>query len=200
MTESAHHLTIRPDQGRLATAQGSGLEELMRRPLSDEDLDRATAELAAPLEARSRARQSLLVFRRGGELLAVPAAEAAKVVPPQRPHRVPHRSNAIFRGIVNHDGEILLCTALEAALDLPAADSPPQAKLVVVGTARDRWAFEVDAVEGVVDVAQTAMRDAPVTVTAARSGCARRLARVPMGEAAVLELPLLFAIFRGAVG
>jgi chemotaxis-related protein WspD len=178
-----------------------GLEALLARPLADEDLDRATAALAAPIERRSAERTSLLVVRAGGELLAVRSVDTALVAPPGTVHRVPHRSGAVFRGIANHDGEILLCMALEAALGLPAPTGPrPRASLVVVGGTRDRWAFEVEEVVGVVDVPAPAMRAPPVTVAVARNGCIATLARTEHGEASVLDAGALAAIFRGAVG
>jgi chemotaxis-related protein WspD len=178
-----------------------GLEALLARPLADEDLDRATAALAAPIERRSAERTSLLVVRAGGELLAVRSVDTALVAPPAPVHRVPHRGGAVFRGIANHDGEILLCMALEAALGLPAPAGPrPRASLIVVGAARDRWAFEVDEVLGVVDVPAGAMRAPPVTVAVARNGCIATLARLAHGEASVLDAGALAAIFRGAVG
>ena len=178
-----------------------GLEALLARPLAEEDLDRATAELAAPIELRSAERTSLLVVRAGGELLAVRSVDTALVAAPCPVHRVPHRSGAVFRGIANHDGEILLCMALEPALGLPAPTGPrPRAALVVVGGTRDRWAFEVDEVVGVVDVPAGAMRAPPVTVAVARNGCIASLGRVEHGEASVLDAGALAAIFRGAVG
>lgn len=75
----------------------AGLEQLLTRPLTESDLDRATAALAAPLDERSRSRISLLAMRAGGEILAILAGEAAKVVPAGTIHRVPHRSNQIFQ-------------------------------------------------------------------------------------------------------
>jgi chemotaxis-related protein WspD len=191
------------DGTAIAPAHGpdDGLEALLARPLAEEDLDRATAALAAPIEVRGGVRTSLLAVRAGGELLAVRSVDTALVAPPCPVHRVPHRSGAVFRGIANHDGEILLCMALEPALGLPAPSGPrPRASLVVIGGTRDRWAFEVDEVVGVVDVPAAAMRAPPVTVAVARNGCVATLARIGDGEASVLDAGALAAIFRGAVG
>ena len=177
-----------------------GLEALLARPLAEEDLDRATAALAAPLELRGTERTSLLVVRAGGELLAVRSVDTALVAPPSPVHRVPHRSGTVFRGIANHDGEILLCMSLESAMGLPPPAGPrPRPSFVVIGGTRDRWAFEVDEVVGVLDVPGSAMRAPPVTVAVARNGCIGALARVEGGEASVIDASALAAIFRGAV-
>lgn len=187
-----------PHAPTLRTAHG--LEELMSRPLAEADLDRATMELAAPLSDRGHGRRSLLVFRRGAEDFGITAADAAMVIPSTRVHRVPHRTNAVFRGIANHDGELLLVVSLEAALGLPPHEGPAHAPLVVLGTGRDRWAFEADRIEGVVDFRAEAFRAPPITVTAARSGCVGALADWPGGDVVVLEPARLSALFRGATG
>jgi len=178
----------------------AGLDQLLSRPLTEADLDRATAGLALPLEERSRSRTSLLAVRAGGEILAVLATDAAKVVPPSAVHRVPHRTNAVFRGLANHDGELLLCMSIEAALGLPVADASAHRASVVVELGRERWAFGVEGVIGVTDVDATRMRQPPMTVSAAKSGCVRSLARIAEGEAIVLDVHSLCSVFRGATG
>lgn len=182
---------------------GSGLEQLMSRPLGEADLDLATAALAAPLERRSESRLSVLAFRAGGEILAVRAVDTAKVVPCSAIHRVPHRRNPVFRGIANHDGELLLCMSIERAMGLPDAppgggSAPPPTAMVVMESGRERWAFPVEAVIGVTDVDQASLRPPPLTVSAARTGCARALLRIPEGDGMLLDADALASIFRGA--
>jgi chemotaxis-related protein WspD len=188
------------DRGQALARAGSGLDELLARPLGASDLDRATAELAAPIVTRARRAMSVLAVRVGGELAAIPSTDVAKVVPPARPHRVPHRSNDVLLGIANHDGELLLCMSLEAALGIARSADRPRPALVVIGEVRDRWAFEVDEVVGVLDVAEGGSREAPVTVTASRNGCVERLVSTDAGEAALLDVHGLASVFRGAVG
>lgn len=178
----------------------AGLDQLLSRPLHESDIDRATAALAAPLEETARSRIRLLAMRAGGEILAIPAREVAKVVPAGRIHRVPHRSGKVFRGIANHDGELLLCMSLEESLGLPVPAERGRGTLVVAERGRERWAFEVDSIEGVTDVDQSALRQPPLTLAAARSGCAKSLARLEEGEAVLLDSHALFSIFRGAMG
>jgi chemotaxis-related protein WspD len=113
---------------------------------------------------------------------------------------VPHRSNDVLLGIANHDGELLLCMSLEAALGIARSADRPRPALVVIGEVRDRWAFEVDEVVGVLDVAEGGSREAPVTVTASRNGCVERLVSTDAGEAALLDVHGLASVFRGAVG
>ena len=193
MSEDRTLSLVKPKSSAVA-----GLEQLLTRPLTEVDLDRATAALAAPLDERSRSRISLLVMRAGGELLAILASEAAKVVVASTIHRVPHRSNSIFRGLSNHDGELLLCMSIEAALGIPAPTKRERSILVVAEQGRERWAIEVDSIVGVADVDEGSLRAPPMTISSAKSGCARALARIDESEAVVLDIHSLFSIFRGA--
>ncbi len=193
MTEPDDRLAI------VAAAMADPLEELMSRPLSEADIESATRDMAAPLELASRDRRSVLVFVCGGELFAIGAVDVAKVVPGGKIHRVPHRTNQVFRGVCNTDGEILLCMDLEQTLGLPRPTEEALRFLVVVGGPRERWAFLVDRIVGVADIAEHSLRPAPVTVGAARSGCVTALASTEDGEASLLDLGRLSGIFRGGV-
>ena len=177
-----------------------GIDQLLARPLLEADIDRATAALAAPLEEAARRRVRILAMRAGGEILAIPAREVAKVVPAGRIHRVPHRTGKVFRGIANHDGELLLCVSVEESLGIAAPAERARGVLVVAEQRRERWAFEVDAIVGVTDVDEASLRAPPLTLAAARSGCAASLVRIEEGEAVLLDTHALFAIFRGSLG
>ena len=92
---------------------------------------------------------SILIFRLGAEWLAFRTRAVAEVTTPRPVHRVPHRSNPIFAGLVNLQGQAQLCVSLHGLLGIDAPGSPP--RLVVL---RDRgrsetWAFEADEVAGV---------------------------------------------------
>ncbi len=92
---------------------------------------------------------SLLVFRLGPEWLAFRTRAVAEVTRPRPLHRVPHRSNAIFLGLVNLQGQAQLCVSLHGLMGIESPGSPP--RLIVL---RDRkraetWAFAADEVLGV---------------------------------------------------
>jgi chemotaxis signal transduction protein len=70
--------------------------------------------------------------------------------------------------------------------------------MVVAEAGRERWAFPVDSVIGVTDVEAASLRQPPLTVSAARTGCARALFRIAEGEGVLLDVAMLASIFRGA--
>ena len=116
---------------------------------------------------------SVLVFRLGGEWLALPTTVLVEVTQPRQVHRLPHRSGTALAGITNIRGQLQLCVGLGRLLGLaetaakPSA-SDPAARLIVVErtTARgpERWAFGVDEVAGVHSIPRAALRAAPATV------------------------------------
>ena len=63
---------------------------------------------------------SVLIFRLGAEWLAFRTRAVAEVTTPRPVHRVPHRSNRIFAGLVNLQGQAQLCVSLHGLLGVDA--------------------------------------------------------------------------------
>lgn len=117
-----------------------------------------TQQIAQPRpQQRSDRTHSAAIFRLGREWLALPADCCDRILDPCPIHRLPHRSNAILRGFVNIQGQLLLCVSLHALLNLDAPTSDrtnPEPtpgsypRLVVVRRQREVWAFETDEFYG----------------------------------------------------
>ncbi|MGK7943749.1 MAG: chemotaxis protein CheW [Microcystaceae cyanobacterium] len=120
---------------------------------------------------------SVLIFRLAEEWFALPVWVIKEVTPLCSIHTVPHRSNHIFRGIVNIRGEILMCIALGNVLGvgesqyLPSASSSPSqyssvyARTVVMEIQENRWAFRVDEIAGIHRLDKKDLRDVPVVIS-----------------------------------
>lgn len=124
--------------------------------------------LAKPPSHREAEKDAVMVavFRLGNEILGLPAKVLRVVVPPNSVHHIPHRSDSIFRGLVNVQGKLLLCVALGELLHLHGqalaiADRPhdqrqkgrekeePVPRMVVMERKDSTWAFTVDEFYGV---------------------------------------------------
>jgi chemotaxis-related protein WspD len=136
-----------------------------------------TRALAAPIGDAQEAIISLLCFRLGEERFGLPAESVERTFAQVPVRTVPHRRHPAFRGLVAHEGEILLMASLERLLDLPSSEerSPEHARVVVLGPAGRGWAFDVDAIEGVIQARAGELRAAPATVTRGRGSAARSL-------------------------
>jgi chemotaxis signal transduction protein len=163
--------------------------EALRRPLPDDALEAQTAALAAPIAVADGDPLALLVFRVGGERFGLPAGSVERIFMPAPVRRVPHRSHPAFRGLVAHEGEIVLAVSIERLLDLqPGSESgTPGRRFILLGPAGRGWAFEVDLVEGVVTVSRSALRPAPMTVARGKGTASRMLAVAEGGEVALLD-------------
>lgn len=139
-------------------------------------LDDWRAILEEPAAAPAADTTSVLVFRLGGEWLALPTAVLVEVTPLRTLHRLPHRSKGVLAGIVNIRGQLQLCASLHDLVGIVGGSSPAgdqagdraTARLLVVerpsveGT--DRWVFGVDEVAGVQRVSKGMLRAVPSTV------------------------------------
>ncbi len=140
-------------------------------------LRRTTAEFYDPV--------SLVIFRLGGEWLALAAFTFQEVTVPCVIHTLPHRSNEILLGLVNIRGELLPCISLSNLLGLKEQGSHPKLKnhpgdltptvyprMVVVNIKGDLWVFWVDEIEGIhrcdrhlIEEVPAVVSKAPVTYT-----------------------------------
>jgi chemotaxis-related protein WspD len=105
-----------------------------------------------------------LIFRLGEEWLAFRTQAVAEVTTPRPVHRIPHRSNQLFVGLINLQGQLQLCVSLHSLLGVSAQPEP--ARLVIL---RDRerhesWAFLADEVSGVRRFPRSQWRGVPSTL------------------------------------
>jgi chemotaxis-related protein WspD len=124
--------------------------------------------LGRPIERGSTDDSALLVFRLGSEWLAMGLSVVAEVTSLRPVHRVPHRSNRVFSGLVSLRGQLQLCVSLHGLLEVtptdPAVDPSPNPRLVVIRQGNETWAFPVEEVSGVQRVARDRLHKVPSTM------------------------------------
>ena len=141
---------------------------------------------------------SILIFRLGGEWLAIRTRAVAEVTKPRPVHRVPHRTNPIFAGLVNLQGQAQLCVSLHGLLGIDAPGSPP--RLVVL---RDRgrsetWAFEADEVAGVQRIPRGQWGPVPSTLVNPAVGFSQAILSWDGPSVGLLDEQRVFAALLGA--
>jgi chemotaxis-related protein WspD len=111
---------------------------------------------------------ALLVFRLGSEWLALALSVVSEVTTPRPVHRVPHRTNRVFSGLVSLRGQLQLCVSLHGLLEVappdPDADPVANHRLVVIRKDTETWAFSADEVLGVHRVARDRLQKVPSTL------------------------------------
>lgn len=146
-----------------------------------------TTLLAGDQEAVAESCLSVLLFRLDQELLALPTALFAEVSLPRPVHRVPHRTNTVFIGLVNVRGRLHLCASLRGVLGLgdepvnPAREQAIQdadglrepRRLLVIDQRGERWAFHADEVKGVERIPREELGRLPGTLANPAGSCSR---------------------------
>lgn len=177
---------------------------MLDRPATARQPDHDRVPVEASTADRSHAGKdlSLIVFRAGGEWLALPTLLAREVVAFQAAHSVPHRIDPRFPGIVNVRGELLPCVNLEALLGVqPAgpdtAATPRNRRMLVIAKNDSVWVAPVDAIDGVHRVPEASLLMSPVTVDLAASRLTRALIDLPMGRTGLIDDDLLWQALGG---
>lgn len=144
--------------------------DLLNRPIP-EGLIEERAALMAKTKKKEHARPlSVMIFRLESEYLALGTQYFEQVAEAAAIHGIPLKSNRIFQGIVNIDGELHLCVSIKGLLDLESregADKADQAveRLMVIKKDGQRFVFPVDEVRGVHRISEDEINNPPATVS-----------------------------------
>jgi len=178
--------------------------EFLDRPSPEGYLEEVSRRLAEPAADRRLSSWSGAVFDLGGQTLAMETNAVVEVAEARTVHRVPHRTNRLFRGLVNIHGHLELCASLRGLLhadgsDAGGASGRASARLMVVERQGRRWVFLVDEVFGVHRFSKDDATEAPATSLRGASSYVEDV--LVWGERRVgrLDVGKVFGAFEGAL-
>lgn len=193
-----------PELGALAHCRNCPVYSAAGRRLLDRELPEGyrqewTERLANQKDAGKVETVSLIVFRLREELLALKTVFFQEAAEAAVPHSIPLRTGEVFKGVVNVNGELILCVSVAALLGMTgeerdgATDHKIYPRLVVVSREGQRFAFPADEVLGVHRFSLTVLQELPAT--ASRSVRALTAGILPWHDRTVglLEEEKLFA-------
>lgn len=128
------------------------------------------ALLAQEKDAETKGLLSVVIFRVGGEWLALPTGVFKEVTEVGRVHSIPHRRSEALMGLVNVRGDIQLCVSLARLLGVAEeAENRGSARgayrrHVTVERGGSRWVFAADEIHGIHRVDPSDVKNVPVTV------------------------------------
>ncbi len=144
-------------------------------------------------QARGESR-AVLVFRIGGEWLALPTSCCAEVIDMRPIHTLPHRRSEVLRGLASVRGELVVCVSLGNLLGLERAHDtgPHYSRLIVIHGEGGRLAFPVNEVQGIVRFCEEDLAEVPATLSGAAASYTT--GALPKGELTIgcLDEQLLF--------
>ncbi|MFL9885110.1 chemotaxis protein CheW [Paraburkholderia agricolaris] len=188
--------------------------KLLERPIPLVDLSLHDAE-TSPHQQRQRQQQhdpqgaseSFLIFRIGREWLALPTPIFKRIVQTRPVHTLPHRQHRAVLGVVNVQGDLLVCLSLAHLLgfetDTTAADDQARhdlPRLLVVSRAEEHAVFPVDQVDGVHRLAVTTFCPPPATLSLAAAAHTRAVAPWRGMTVGLLDADALFDTLNRSLG
>jgi len=182
----------------------SAAKSLFDREVPSEELRTWTEQLAQAKQQQVLKTVSVVVLRVKGEWLALPIQYFQEAFDPRPVHAVPFRSNEIFRGLVNVNGELIPCISLANLLGLGnEAESPSgrrnsPGRMVVVDKGKDRVVFAADEVLGVRQFAPELATKPPSTVSKCPESVTRGVIEIEAKTVGWLDENKLAAAVRGS--
>jgi chemotaxis-related protein WspD len=161
-----------------------------------------TARLAEPETETADDLHSVLVFRIGGEWLALSVQTLVEVTSQRPVHRIPFRSG-LLAGLVNVRGELYLAVRVDQLLgirreaDHTSSANPP--RLLVVRQKAETWIFPVDEVDRFYPVPGHDLAAVPPTLARATARFTRGVFRCAGRAVGYLDEGKLFEALRTRV-
>jgi chemotaxis-related protein WspD len=186
--------------------------KLLERPIPLVDLSLHDAETSVHQQRQQQhgpqaASESFLIFRIGREWLALPTPIFKRIVQTRPVHTLPHRQHRAVLGVVNVQGDLLVCLSLAHLLgfetDTTAADDQARhdlPRLLVVSRAEEHAVFPVDQVDGVHRLAVTTFCPPPATLSHAAAAHTRAVAPWRGMTVGLLDADALFDTLNRSLG
>jgi len=144
---------------------------LFNREVSEEFLREWTDNLTGVKKAEPKDSISVIVFRIKNEWLAYKALYLQETTSIKPVRRVPLRTNSIFKGVVNINGELLLCVSLADLLEYAPEQNKVDSdviiykRMVVIDRDGERYVFPVDEILGIYRISLSDLKEPPVTLS-----------------------------------
>lgn len=166
-----------------------------------------TRLVAEPKRAEEIATRSVVIFRVGSELLALPTSVVTEVANLAPLHSLPHRRSRAVLGLASVRGELMACVSLGqiVGVEPPAAASRERRstvyqRLLVIRREDVRVVCPVDEVHGIHHVRPGELHDAPSTVVKATGTYATALLSWHERLVGILDDQLLFYSLKRSLG
>ncbi|MCX5806503.1 MAG: chemotaxis protein CheW [Proteobacteria bacterium] len=144
---------------------------LFDREVSEEFLEEWTKNLTGIKETEALDTISVIIMRIKNEWLALKTIFLQETTNLRVLHHVPFKTNNVFKGIVNINGELLLCISLADLLEYTLEEEKGEdntavyKRMVVINKDGERYVFPVDEVLGIYRIPSSDLKEPPVTLS-----------------------------------
>ncbi|MCX8110076.1 MAG: chemotaxis protein CheW [Syntrophorhabdaceae bacterium] len=144
---------------------------LFDRDMPIDFIEEATRNLSTIKETEIKDYLSVIIFRVEQEWLAFKTIYLQETTNMRPVHRVPFRTNNVFMGVSNINGELLLCVSLARLLEYTPdeekarQDEKIYKRMIVINKKGERYVFPVDEVLGIYQIPINHIEEPPITLT-----------------------------------
>ena len=159
----------------------TGGHDLLDRPLPEDYRREITFKLQVQAEKEDEHPLHLVLFRIGGAWLAMASECFVRTLARSSVMPIPGRSNQVFRGLVNTQGDLRLCVSLgelfkseteHPVIDVSARVFPRMLEIRIDG---ERWIFEADEVVGAIECFSSHLEPLPSNLERSLRGLVKSL-------------------------
>jgi len=172
--------------------------ELFDRPLAQAELEQWAELFSREKEVEPADTLSVVIFRVASEWFALKTAFLQEVTGLRPVHTVPYRSGAVFKGIANINGELLLCIDPAPVLT-PAAGPAEFRRMMVAAKEGSRFVLMVEEIVGVHRIPAGAVSRPPATVAKSPSAVTAGIFSIDTATVGLLDETALFAKLSGSI-
>jgi chemotaxis-related protein WspD len=184
---------------------------LLERPIPLVDLSQHDVRAPAQQQPDTQgASESFLIFRIGDEWLALPTPIFKRIVQTRPIHTLPHRQHGAVLGVVNVQGELLVCLSLAQLLGFESGGTARDGRddrarhdlprMLVVSRDEEHAVFPVDQVDGVHRIATASFCAPPATLSHAAAAHTRAVAPWRGMSVGLLDAHALFDTLNRSLG
>ena len=172
--------------------------QLFDRPLAQDSLEQWAELFSREKETEPADTFSVVIFRVGSEWFALKTAFFQEVTDLRPVHTVPYRSGAVFKGIANINGELLLCIDPAPVLT-PGAGPADCQRMMVAAKDGSRFVLMVEEIMGVHRIAPAKVSRPPATVSKSPAAVTAGIFSIDAATVGLLDETALFATLSGSI-
>jgi chemotaxis-related protein WspD len=172
--------------------------QLFDRPLAQTELEQWAELFSREKEVEPADMFSVVIFRVGSEWFALKTAFFQEITDLRPVHTVPYRSGAVFKGLANINGELLLCIDPAPVLT-PGAGPAECRRMMVAAKDNSRFVLMVEEIMGVNRIPAGAVAPAPATVAKSPSALTTGIFSLDTTTVGLLDEAALFATLSGSI-
>lgn len=136
--------------------------------------------------------ESYLIFGLKGERFGIKTEYFEEAVKDRSIHSVPFRSGNLIRGLVNVNGELLICVSLSALMELGSGDAEEGKLMLVISCEGARYVFPAEEIYGIYRIKPEKIQEPPSTVSKAGNSFTTGTYVIKKKEIGIIDADRLF--------